>query len=82
MIKHKFRNNNVSIIQVYAPTSHHGSNKQQQKNEDETNTFYDKLQNLVDNAPNVDEPLIIGDFNSTVGGPDSTYPDNIEKHNN
>lgn len=82
MLKLKSRNKNVIIIQVYAPTSPHGSAEQQQKNEDETNIFYDELQHLVDSNAKRDELLIIGDFNAKIGGLEISYPDNIGKHNN
>ena len=48
---------NITIIQVYAPTSDH----------DELDEFYDQLQTLIDQTPKKDILVIQGDWNAKVG---------------
>ena len=48
---------NIMVIQVYAPTS----------NTEETEEFYDDLQDLLELTPQKDVPLIIGNWNAKVG---------------
>ena len=50
---------NISIVQVYAPTS--------SANEDVIETFYDDLQQTIDDTPKRDILILTGDFNSKVG---------------
>ena len=48
---------NITIIQVYAPTS----------NAEEAKRFYEELQDLLELTPKKDVLFIIGDWNATVG---------------
>ena len=50
---------NVTLIQVYAPTSDAG--------DDEREQFYDDLQELLDSTPASDLVLVSGDFNARIG---------------
>ena len=48
---------NITVIQVYAPTS----------NAEETEEFYEDLQDLLELTPKEDILFIIGDWNGKVG---------------
>ena len=50
---------NVTIIQVYAPTT--------DAEEAEVDRFYEDLQHLLEQTPNKDVLFIIGDWNGKVG---------------
>ena len=50
---------NITVIQVYAPTS----NAEEAKVE----WFYEDLQDLLEQTPNKDVLFIIGDWNAKVG---------------
>ena len=50
---------NITVIQVYAPTSN--------TEEAEVERFYEDLQNLVELTPKKDVLFIIGDWNAKVG---------------
>ena len=50
---------NITIIQVYAPTSN--------AEEDEVEWFYEDLQDLLELTPKKDVLFIIGDWNAKVG---------------
>ena len=50
---------NITVIQVYAPTSN--------ANEAEIERFYEKLQDLLELTPKKDVLFIIGDWNAKVG---------------
>ena len=50
---------NVTIIQVYAPTSGHGDN--------EVHNFYRQLQEIIDQTPIKDNLVVQGDWNAKVG---------------
>lgn len=50
---------NISIIQVYAPTSSY--------TDEEIEEFYDQLQNLVNDIPKKDILITMGDWNAKVG---------------
>ena len=50
---------NITIIQVYAPTSN--------AEEAESEWFYEELQDLVELTPKKDVVFIIGDWNAKVG---------------
>ena len=51
---------NITVIQVYAPTS--------DTEEAEVERFYEDLQNLLELTPKKDVLFIIGDWNAKVGG--------------
>ncbi|GFS09706.1 endonuclease-reverse transcriptase [Elysia marginata] len=65
----KGTSHNISLIQVYAPTS--------ASTEEELEGFYQKLQNVIDKCPSSDVKLIMGDFNAKVG----QMADNCERGN-
>ena len=50
---------NITVIQVYAPTSN--------AEEAEVEQFYEDLQDLIEPTPKTDNLLIIGDWNAKVG---------------
>ena len=50
---------NITVIQVYAPTSN--------AEEAEVERFYEDLQDLLEPTPNKDVFFIIGDWNAKVG---------------
>ena len=50
---------NITIIQVYAPTSN--------AEEAEVEQFYEDLQNILELTPQKDVLFIIGDWNAKVG---------------
>ena len=50
---------NITVIQVYAPTSN--------AEEAEVERFYEDLQDLLELTPQKDVPFIIGDWNAKVG---------------
>ena len=50
---------NITVIQVYAPTS--------KAEEAEVEWFYEDLQDLLEQTPPKDDPFIIGDWNAKVG---------------
>ena len=50
---------NITVIQVYAPTSN--------AEEAEVEWFYDDLQDLLERTPKKDILFIIGDWNAKVG---------------
>ena len=50
---------NITVIQVYAPTSN--------TEETEVEQFYEDLQNLLEHTPKKDVLFIIGDWNAKVG---------------
>ena len=50
---------NITVIQVYAPTSN--------AEEDEVERFYEDLQDLLELTPKKDILFIIGDWNAKVG---------------
>ena len=50
---------NITVIQVYAPTSN--------AQEAEVERFYEDLQDLLEQTPQIDVLFIIGDWNAKVG---------------
>ena len=50
---------NITVIQVYAPTSN--------AEEAEVERFYEDLQDLLEPLPKIDVLFIIGDWNAKVG---------------
>ena len=50
---------NITVIQVYAPTSN--------TEEAEVKWFYEDLQDLLELTPQKDVPFITGDWNANVG---------------
>ena len=53
------KTSNITVIQVYAPTSN--------SEEDEVEWFYEDLQDLLEQTPKKDVLFIIGDWNAKVG---------------
>ena len=56
---------NITVIQVYAPTSN--------AEEAEVEWFYEDLQELLELTPKKDVLFIIWDWNAKVGSPDSLF---------
>ena len=50
---------NITVIQVYVPTSN--------AEEAEVEQFYEDLQDLLERTPKIDVLFIIGDWNEKVG---------------
>ena len=53
------RSKNITIVQVYAPTSDH--------DEQELEEFYEQVENVIKKIPKKDITIIQGDFNAKVG---------------
>lgn len=53
------RPHNITIIQVYAPTSEH--------EDEEVEEFYEELDNIIKKTPKKDILLVLGDWNATIG---------------
>ena len=53
---------NITVIQVYAPTSN--------AEEAEVEWFYEDLKDLLELTPKIDVLFIIGDWNAKVGSPE------------
>src|SRR6218665_2778175 len=58
-VRFRGRKVNITIIQVYAPTS--------TALEEEQNSFFNKLQSTIDRTPKGDVIMVIGDVNVKVG---------------
>jgi len=56
-VRFKGKTFNITVIQVYAPTS----------NAEEAEQFYEDLQDLIELTPKKDVLFIIGDWNAKVG---------------
>ena len=54
---------NITVIQVYAPTSN--------TEKTEVERFYEDLQDLLELTPKKDVLFIIGDWNAKVGSPET-----------
>ena len=54
---------NITVIQVYAPTSN--------AHEAEVEWFYEDLQDFLELTPKKDVLFIIGDWNAKVGSPET-----------
>ena len=50
---------NITVVQLYAPTSEYDHNKIEE--------FHDQLQNVIDQTPKEDILLLQGDWNAKVG---------------
>jgi len=50
---------NITIVQVYAPTTDH--------DDEELEDFYDQLQEVLDQAPKKDILVVQGDWNAKIG---------------
>ena len=50
---------NISVIQVYAPTS--------AASDEDIDAFYNQLQDVIDGLPKKDVLMVIGDFNAKIG---------------
>ena len=50
---------NITLIQVYAPTSDHS--------DEEVETFYEELEQTIKKAPRKDIVYVMGDFNAKIG---------------
>ena len=72
LIKLKSKYNNTTIIQIYAPDTSYPDN--------DIEMFYNSVQGLINNVPNRDELVIMGDFNAKVGGIDQQSV--VGKHSN
>ena len=59
LVHFKGRLFNITVIQVYAPTTN--------VEEAEVEWFYEDLQDLLELTPQKDVPFIIGDWNAKIG---------------
>ena len=62
----------IVIVQCYFPTS--------QYPDQDVIDLYDQIQVIIDRTPKRDHLIVMGDFNSKVGGLHTTYPSAIGKH--
>ena len=56
---------NITIIQVYAPTTSYS--------DEDVDEFYKTLQRTIDNVPRRDIKVVMGDFNAQVGDDSTTW---------
>ena len=59
----KYKPFNITVIQVYVPTTN--------AEEAEVNQFYEDLENFLGLTPKIDALFTIGDMNAKVGSQDS-----------
>jgi len=71
-IRFRGRKVNITIIQVYAPTS--------MASEEEQDNIFDKLQSTIDRTPKGDVIMVIGDFNAKVRHHKGGDGDTIGRH--
>ena len=71
-VRFRGRKVNITIIQVYAPTS--------TASEEEQDNFFIKLQSTIDRTPKGDVTMVIGDFNAKVGHHKGGDGDTIGRH--
>ena len=71
-VRFRGRKVNMTIVQVYAPTS--------MALEEEQDSFFNKLQSTIDRTPKGDVIIIIGDFNAKVGHHQGGDGDTIGGH--
>ena len=74
LLKVKGKSNNQVYIQCYAPTSTYS--------DEDVESFYNSLQDAIDQTANRDDLFVLGDFNAKVGGTHHLYPDVIGLHSN
>ena len=67
------KDNKIVFIQAYFPTSDHP--------DEEVESLYSQVQELIDKIPKRDFVFVMGDFNARIGGLHSIYPQCIGKHN-
>ena len=67
------KDNKIVFIQVYFPTLEHP--------DEEVESLYSQVQELIDKIPKRDFVFVMGDFNARIGGLHSIYPHCIGKHN-
>ena len=61
----------LTLVCVYAPTMMYSS--------EDKETFYHSLADVVDQVPNTDKLLMLGDLNARVGNDDATYEGTLGK---
>jgi len=71
-VRFRGRKVNMTIVQVYAPTS--------MASEEEQDSFFNKLQSTIDRTPKGDVIMVIGDFNAKVGHHQGGDGDTIGGH--
>ena len=71
-VRFRGRKVNITIVQVYAPTS--------MASEEEQDSFFNKLQSTIDRTPKGYVMMVIGDFNAKVGHHQGGDGDTIGRH--
>ena len=66
------RPHNINIIQIYAPTSS-STEEEEEEEEEEVESFYEELEEAIENSIKRDYLLVVGDWNAQIGG--DTIPD-------
>nr|KAG5693079.1 hypothetical protein BaRGS_010638 [Batillaria attramentaria] len=68
----KKKNIDMNVIQCYAPTNDH--------EDDSKDTFYQRLQAVLDTLKDKDINILMGDFNAKVGSDNTGYEEVMGKH--
>ena len=63
---------NLNIVQIYAPTN--------EASDEDKDTFYNKLQGVIDELPTKDVNIVMGDANAKIGNENIGYENFMGQH--
>ena len=72
IVKTRTESQPLNIVTIYAPEDN--------KAKEERDSFYEKLQNIIESIPQNDSIIILGDFNARIGN--EVHINNIHYNNN